>query len=131
MEKNTNTKVENVKYLKITFITVPIITGLDKFLNLLTDWTQYLPINGNLSLPMSASTIMMVVGVIEIGAGLLVIKKTQLGAYIISAWLTVIAFVLIINLNYIDVAARDLVMAIAAFTLARSYNNTNNHGNSN
>ena len=105
--------------LKLTFGIVPIVAGLDKFTNILTHWDQYInPTIGDM-LPFSASTFMMIVGVIEIIAGIIVLKKTELGGYIVAAWLTVVALTLLISFNFVDVAVRDLVMAIAAFSMAR------------
>jgi uncharacterized membrane protein len=105
--------------LKLTFGIVPIVAGLDKFTNILTHWEQYInPTLGNM-LPFSASTFMMIVGVIEIIAGIIVLIKTELGGYIVAAWLTVIALTLLAGFNFVDVAVRDLVMAISAFSLAR------------
>ena len=70
-------------------------------------------------LPFPAAVFMMVVGVIEIAAGILVWKKTELGGYIVAGWLTVIALSLLLSFSYVDVAVRDLVMAIAAFSMAK------------
>ncbi|MGW8123486.1 hypothetical protein ACV07N_12570 [Roseivirga echinicomitans] len=110
-------KVQNL--LKFTFGLVPIVAGADKFTNLLTDWTQYLSTGMVDLLPFSASTFMMTVGVIEIGAGILVLIKTELGSYVVSVWLVLIALSLIFSGSYLDVAVRDLVMAISVFSLAR------------
>lgn len=108
--------------LKLTFGIVPIVAGLDKFTNLLTNWEQYVhPGIGNM-LPFSASVFMMIVGVVEIIAGIIVLKKTELGGYIVAAWLTLIALTLLASFKFMDVAVRDLVMAIAAFTMARIAN---------
>ncbi len=68
---------------------------------------------------MEAEAFMKVVGVIEIIAGILVFIRPLIGAYVVMAWLISIALVLIIGGNYYDVAVRDLVMAIGAFTLAQ------------
>lgn len=105
--------------LKYTFVIVPIVAGADKFINLLTNWEQYLNPSIAGLLPFPPSTFMMVVGVIEIVAGLIVLKKSEIGGYIVAAWLTAIALTLLIGFNYVDVAVRDLVMAIAAFSMAR------------
>lgn len=105
--------------LKYTFGIVPIVAGLDKFTNLLTDWTQYIHSGMADMLPLSASSFMMVIGVIEIIAGILVLRKTEIGGYVVAAWLTLIALTLLIQFNYVDVAVRDLVMAVAAFSMAR------------
>lgn len=105
--------------LKYTFGIVPIVAGLDKFTNILTNWEQY--INPSIAgmLPFSAATFMIIVGIIEIAAGIIVLNKTEIGGYIVAAWLTVVALTLLLGFNYVDVAIRDLVMAIAAFSMAR------------
>ena len=105
--------------LRYTFVVVPIVAGADKFTNLLTDWQQYVkPSIGNV-LPVSASVFMMIVGVIEILAGIIVLKKAEIGGYIVAGWLTVIAITLLLSFNFVDVAVRDLVMAIAALSMAK------------
>jgi uncharacterized membrane protein YphA (DoxX/SURF4 family) len=105
--------------LKLTFGLVPIVAGLDQFTNILTNWSQYLGSYMLQMLPFPASTFMMIVGVIEIIAGILVFVRTELGAYIVSTWLVCIALSLLASGNYLDVAVRDIVMAIGAYTLAR------------
>lgn len=119
---NSNAQlVKNI--LKYTFGLVPIIAGLDKFTNILTYWPQYISNNFAGMISIEPTTLMMIVGVIEIVAGVLVLTKTKFGAYLVSAWLTVIALSLIISWSYVDVAVRDLVMAIGAFCLATLSNN--------
>src|SRR5262245_524765 len=82
--------------LRLTYGLVPIVAGLDKFTNLLTDWTQYLSPIGERVLPFSASTFMHIVGIIEIVAGILVLTRwTRIGAYIVGAWLIAIALNLV------------------------------------
>lgn len=105
--------------LKYTFALVPIIAGADKFTNLLTDWEQYLNPTVVELLPISLSTFIMLVGVIEITAGIIVLKKPALGGYIVAGWLTCIALSLLIGFDFVDVAVRDLVMAISALSMAR------------
>jgi hypothetical protein len=105
--------------LKFTFGLVPIVAGLDKFTNLLTDWTAYLNPMILHVVPVEAHTFMMIVGVIEIIAGVIVLFRPDIGAYIVSAWLVLIALSLITAGKYLDVAVRDLVMAISAFVFAR------------
>lgn len=115
-----NTNVQLVKnVLKYTFGLVPIVAGLDKFTNILTEWSQYIPRGLAKMLPLEPSTFMMMVGVIEIAAGILVLIRTKAGAYVVAAWLTAIALTLLFSGNYTDVAVRDLVMAIGAFSLAK------------
>ena len=102
--------------LKVTFGLVPIVAGADKFTNLLTHWEDYL--NKSL-IPFDPSVFMKVVGVIEIVAGIIVLVRPLIGAYIVMAWLICIALQLIAGGHYLDVAVRDLVMAIGAYTLAQ------------
>jgi uncharacterized membrane protein YphA (DoxX/SURF4 family) len=104
--------------LKVAFGAVPIVAGLDKFTNLLTNWEQYL--NPMVARIVPAFAFMRVVGVIEIVAGVLVLSKlTRIGAYVVAAWLACIAINLITAGHFLDVAVRDLVMACGAFTLAK------------
>ena len=105
--------------LKYTFVVVPIVAGADKFTNLLTNWPQY--INPTIAgmLPLTPAAFMMLVGVIEIVAGIVVLKKPVIGGQIVAAWLTLIALTLLMGFNYVDVAVRDLVMAISAFSMAQ------------
>jgi len=109
----------NQQILKITYGLVPIVAGLDKFTNLLTDWKKYLPASFTGVLPVSPATFMMIVGIIEIVAGLLVLLRPLIGAYIVMAWLIAIALTLIIGGHYYDVAVRDLAMAVGAYVLAQ------------
>ena len=118
--KNINQSLTQIlKVLKYTFVIVPIVAGADKFSNFLTNWEQYINPSMTHLLPFSAATFMMIVGVIEIVAGIIVLKKPQIGGYIVAVWLTVIALTLIAGFNYLDVAVRDLVMAISALSMAR------------
>jgi uncharacterized membrane protein YphA (DoxX/SURF4 family) len=105
--------------LKYTFVIVPIAAGADKFMNILVQWDGYLSPSILDMLPISGATFMMIVGVIEIIAGILVLTKTQLGAYIVSLWLLLIALSLLFTWHHPDVAVRDIVMAIAAYVLAK------------
>lgn len=95
------------------------LAGLDKFFNVLTDWTTYLGPLATQALPVSAGTFMGVVGVIEITVGVAILSGyTRVGGYVASAWLLGVAANLIAA-GFYDVAVRDVVMSIAAFSLAR------------
>lgn len=104
--------------LKLTFGIVPVVAGLDKFTNLLTSWSSYLVTDSNF-LPVDPSIFLKAVGAIEIVAGLIVLLRPLTGAYIVMTWLICIALQLMIGGQYLDVAVRDLVMAIGAYTLAQ------------
>ena len=104
--------------LKLAFGLVPIVAGADKFFNLLTNWEQYL--SPWIARLVPAQAFMQAVGVIEIVAGILVLSKlTRIGAYIVALWLMGIVVNLLTTGHFLDVAARDAVMAVAAFALAR------------
>lgn len=117
---SSNLNLESLyRPLWLTYGLVPLLAGLDKFLNLLADWPKYLsPLVADL-LPMSAESFMYAVGIIEILVGLLVLTRwTRLGAWIAAAWLVLIA-VNLVTLGMFDIAVRDLAMAVGAYTLAR------------
>ena len=105
--------------LRLAYGLVPLLAGLDKFVGLLADWESYLaPWVADL-LPVTPETFMWVVGVIEIVAGLAVLTRfTRLGAYVVAAWLVLIALQLV-TAGFLDIAVRDLVMAVGAWTLAK------------
>ncbi|GAB3866381.1 hypothetical protein GCM10028824_06880 [Hymenobacter segetis] len=107
-----------VRVLTLTYGVVPIVAGLDKFTNLLTNWEAYLAPGLVKMLPVSAHSFMMLVGIIEIVAGALVLLRPHLGARVVMAWLTAIALTLLGSGRYLDVAVRDLVMAVGAWALA-------------
>ena len=93
--------------------------GLDKFTNLLTDWTQYVaPFLPNM-LGVSKQTFMYGVGVVEIVAGVLVALMPRYAAYVVAAWLAGIIANLLILGQHLDVALRDFGLFIAALALAR------------
>src|SRR3954470_4106359 len=106
--------------LRLVFGLVPIVAGLDKFTNLLCQWEKYLAPAFARMIPMSPHTFMLVVGVIEIvaGIGVLLTPWTRVFAWIVGLWLIGIALNLIAA-GYYDIAVRDIVMALSSFCLAR------------
>jgi hypothetical protein len=101
------------------FIIAPIVAGLDKFTNLLVDWSSYLaPFAVNL-LPFSGDVFMYIVGVIEIVAGVVVFLRPRFGGYLVAAWLWGIIVNLLLIPGYFDVALRDFGLSLAALALAR------------
>jgi len=105
--------------LRVGFTVAPIIAGLDKFFNLLVNWEQYLPPFVNKMTGGYGHELMLIVGVIEIIAGLGVAFKPRVFAYVVSAWLLLIVANLLMIPGYYDVALRDFGLALAAFALAR------------
>jgi len=105
--------------LRLAFTVAPIAFGLDKFFNIMVDWTQYLAPWINDILPGDAHDAMHLVGVIEIAAGLLVAIKPRYGAPLVAAWLGGIIINLLTLSGYYDVALRDFGLLLGALTLAR------------
>jgi uncharacterized membrane protein YphA (DoxX/SURF4 family) len=105
------------RLLQFGFVAAPILAGLDKFFNILTDWEQYLaPFIADL---VGASTFMAVVGVVEIVAGIGVAIKPRLFAYVVAGWLVGIILNLLLIPGFYDVALRDLGLALGALALGR------------
>lgn len=107
------------KILRLGFIVAPILAGLDKFFHLLVNWDQYLPPFVNNLTGGHGHELMYAVGVIEIVAGLGVWFKPKIFAYVVSAWLLLIAINLLMIPGYFDVALRDFGLALGALALAR------------
>jgi hypothetical protein len=105
--------------LRVGFVVAPILFGLDKFTNLLTDWTTYLAPAIDRVVPGSASGAMLAVGVVEIVAGLIVAVRPKVGGYLVAAWLVGIIGNLLLLGDHYDVALRDFGLLLAALALAR------------
>jgi uncharacterized membrane protein YphA (DoxX/SURF4 family) len=105
--------------LRLGFIVAPIVAGLDKFFHLLVNWDQYLPAFVNNLTGGHGHQLMLVVGVIEIVAGLGVALKPRIFAYVVSAWLLLIVANLLMIPGYFDVALRDFGLSLGALALAR------------
>ncbi len=105
--------------LRIGFTAAPILFGLDKFANLLTDWEGYLAPSIDKLVPGTAHQAMLAVGVIEIIAGVVVALLPRFGGYLVAAWLGGIIVNLLILGDYYDVALRDFGLLIGALALAR------------
>ena len=105
--------------LRLGFTVAPIIAGLDKFLHLLVDWDKYLPATVNNMLGGHGHEFMLVVGVIEVVAGIGVFLKPRIFAYVVSAWLLLIIVNLLMIPGYFDIALRDLGLSLGALALGR------------
>ena len=106
--------------LRIGLGLAPILAGLDKYFNVLTDWSMYLSPLATRVVPVQPATFMHIVGLIEIIAGIIVLSRwTRLGAYIVMAWLLAICVNLLTTGMFHDLAVRDFELAIAAFALAQ------------
>ncbi len=98
----------------------PVITGIDKYFNKLTDWGMYLSPLATKVIPVSTPNFMHVVGVVEIIAGLIVLSRwTRIGSYIVMLWLLGIAVNLVTTGMFYDLAMRDVEIALGAFVLSQ------------
>ena len=106
--------------LRIAFTVAPILFGIDKFAEVLTDdWTRYLATEFNDILPGSAQDAMYLVGAIEIVAGLVVLVAPRFGGLLVAGWLAGIILSLLLVGGYGDIALRDFGLLLGALTLAR------------
>jgi uncharacterized membrane protein YphA (DoxX/SURF4 family) len=106
--------------LRIALGVVPIVAGIDKYFNKLTDWGMYLSPLATKAVPVSTATFMHVVGLVEIIAGLIVLSHwTKIGSYIVMFWLLCIAVNLVTTGMFYDLAVRDVEIAISAFVLTQ------------
>src|SRR3954470_22909383 len=106
--------------MRIAFTVAPILFGLDKFANVLTDdWTRYLATQFNDLIPGNASDAMHIVGVVEVIAGLTVAVIPRFGGLLVAGWLAGIIVNLLLVGGYGDIALRDFGLLLAALTLAR------------
>jgi hypothetical protein len=115
-----DSRLENpTRIMRIAVGLMATLAGLDKFFNILADWGSYVSPAAAQLLPFSTDVLMGIVGVVEIAVGIGILTAVPvLGAYVASAWLLLVAVNLIIA-GHLDVAVRDVVLSIAAFTLAR------------
>lgn len=119
--KTPNDRV-NVSWwaLKIALGLMPIIAGLDKYFNKLTDWGMYLSPYATKVVHLGTPAFMHVVGVVEIIAGVIVLSRwTKIGGYIVMLWLIAIAVNLVTTGMFYDLAVRDLEIAVGAFALTQ------------
>ena len=111
-------RVDAKTLLKIGYGLVPIVAGADKFTNLLVDWEKYLSPEVEERLPVDGATFMRLVGLVEIGAGLMVLRNPRVGGALVSGWLAAIAGNLLSTGKYLDIAARDALLAVGAAALS-------------
>ena len=107
------------RILQIGFVVAPIVAGLDKFFHLLVDWDKYLPPVVNNLLGGHGHQFMLVVGMVEIVAGIGVALKPRIFAYVVAAWLLLIIGNLLLIPGYFDVALRDVGLMLGALALGR------------
>ncbi|KRE79865.1 hypothetical protein [Arthrobacter sp. Soil763] len=105
--------------LRTVFTVAPILFGLDKFTNLLTDWTMYLAPAATAVIPLPAQNFMYIVGVVEIIAGIAVAVRPRFGSLLVAVWLLGIIVNLLVLGSFYDVALRDFGLMVGALALNR------------
>ncbi len=105
--------------LRTVFTVAPILFGLDKFTNLLTDWPHYLAPWLDAIVPGTAQQAMSAIGVVEIVAGIAVAVAPRFGAWLVAAWLFGIIVNLVTYPGFFDVALRDFGLLAGAVALAQ------------
>jgi hypothetical protein len=115
----SNPTYQAFQVLHVGFSVLPIIAGLDKFFDFLVNWDMYLaPFIVRLS-PISGHSLMMIIGVIEIAAGILVAFRPRVGAYVVAVWIWGIIIDLLLVSGFYDVALRDFGLSLGALALGR------------
>ncbi len=115
----TNPAFQGYMLLRVGFTAAPILFGLDKFFNVMVDWSIYLAPAIDGIVPGSAATAMILVGIVEIVAGIVVALRPRFGGYLVAAWLGGIILNLLLLGDHLDIALRDFGLLLGALTLAR------------
>lgn len=105
------------RILRLGFTVAPVLFGLDKFFNVMTDWARFLP--EFITDVVSGPAVMAIVGAIEIAAGIGVWLRPRLFAYVVAIWLAVIIVTLVIAGGFLDIALRDFGLLLAALALGQ------------
>lgn len=110
---------EAFRILHVGYVLLPLLAGADKFLGLLAEWENYLAPIVPETLGLDPSTVMRIVGGIELVAAVLVLARPKIGGYVVAAWLALIIVNLLLAGDFYDVAARDFGLLLGALALAR------------
>ena len=114
-----NPAYQAYQILHVGFTVAPLLAGLDKFFHFLVNWDMYVAPSIARMLPMSVHGFMLLVGVIEVLAGVVVAIRPRIGAYIVAAWLLAIIVNLLMVPGYYDIALRDFGLLLGALALGR------------
>ena len=114
-----NPAYQAYQILHVAFVVAPLLAGLDKFFHFLVNWDMYVAPSIARMLPISVHNFMLLVGVIEVVAGVIVALRPRIGAYIVAAWLWAIIINLLMIPGYFDLALRDFGLSLGALALGR------------
>lgn len=115
----TNPAFQGYVVLRLGFSVAPILFGLDKFTELMVDWSIYLWPGFANALPGTADQLMLAVGAIEIVAGIVVAVRPRFGGYLVATWLGGVILNLLLLGDHFDIALRDFGLLLGALTLSR------------
>ena len=114
-----NPAYQAYQILHVAFVVAPLLAGLDKFFHFLVNWDMYVAPSIARMLPISTHNFMLLVGVIEVVAGVIVAVRPRIGAYVVAAWLWAIIINLLMVPGYFDIALRDFGLSLGALALGR------------
>ena len=119
---NANARISfSWNLLRFAYGAVILLAGLDKLLgtDLIVYWPKYISPFVAGHLPVSTGVFLAIMGIIELVVAILMLTKWPLhAAYLAVAWLLLIA-VNLLMLGYIDIAIRDVLLAVGAVVLAQ------------
>lgn len=105
--------------LRYAYGAVILLAGLDKIFatNLIAEWPAYIsPLVLNI-LPVSVPAFLLGMGIIEVVVAIMMLSKfPRFAGYLTIAWLLLISINLLLG-GYVDVAIRDILLAIGAFVM--------------
>ncbi|MFO7177258.1 MAG: hypothetical protein DIU78_001040 [Pseudomonadota bacterium] len=104
--------------LKLAFVVIPVLAGLDKFENSLGSWTKYAAPVLLAQSPVDVAHLMYAIGLFEVFAGFLVIALPRLGALVIASWLALVMLNLVLAGGFRDIALRDFGLFLGALALS-------------
>jgi hypothetical protein len=110
-------KMAAKRILQVVFTAAPILAGIDKFANLMADWTIYIGPNIARMLPVTPDIMMKAIGIVEILAGGMVAFRPRVGALLVFVWLMTVTVILLIG-GFYAIALRDFGLAMAALSLS-------------
>lgn len=105
--------------LRVAFVALPVLAGIDKFFAVLGPWRDYLAPDVPDLLGVSPRSVMHAVGMLEIVLGLVVALRPGLGGWLVATWLWAIVVNLLAGPGHYDIALRDLALSLGAVALAR------------
>lgn len=128
-QTSTATKIKQRMVFKILhgmFVAVPLIAGVDKYFNLITNWEKYISPVFRPLLPVSTKTAMRFAGITEVAIGLYTVKRPRIGSSLFALLMSGIIINLLTMPKQKHIASLDLCMAIFSASFALLLPDTEN-----